>query len=82
MPDYRLYLLDPHSGHINGVEEFHSADDIEAICLSSQREREVPSELWCGGRKITRFDSPPDAAAAVRQFSRTASPANVEAERG
>ncbi len=65
MPHYRLYLLNPHSGHIDGVEEFHSADDVEAICLTGQRGRDVPAELWCLGRKIARFDGTPEGAAPV-----------------
>lgn len=65
MPDYRLYLLDPHSGHIEGVEQFHSADDVEAICLVNQRRDDVPTELWCGGRKVSRFDASPEMAATA-----------------
>lgn len=65
MPDYRLYLLNMHNGHIDGVEEFHSADDVEAICLSTQKQRDVPAELWCSGQKIARFDARPETAAAV-----------------
>jgi hypothetical protein len=63
LPDYRLYLLNPHSGHIEAVERFHSSDDVEAICLVAQREPLVPMELWCGGRKVSRFDALPEAAA-------------------
>jgi hypothetical protein len=63
MPDYRLYFLNPHNGHIEGVEEFHTADDIEAICLVNQRDDAVPLELWSGGRKVARFDGRPDQAA-------------------
>lgn len=66
LPDYRLYLLNPHSGHIDGVEEFHSGDDVEAVCLVAQRQAAVPMELWSGGRKISRFDALPETAAAVR----------------
>ena len=65
MPGYRLYLLDPFSGHIDGVEEFHSSDDVEAVCLIAQREITVPMELWCGGRKVSHFDAPPEAAVAA-----------------
>jgi hypothetical protein len=68
MPDYRLYLLNPHSGHIEGVEEFHSTDDVEAICLVGQQQRRVPTELWCGRSKVARFDAVPEAAATL-QFS-------------
>ena len=65
MPDYRLYLLNQHNGHIEGVEEFHSADHVEAICLATRKERDVPTELWCGGQKIARFDAGPEAVAAA-----------------
>ena len=63
MPDYRLYLLNEHSGHIDGVEEFHSADDLEAIRLSTQRNCGVPTELWRGSRKVARLDACPRQAA-------------------
>lgn len=62
MPEYRLYLLNPHSGHIDGVEEFHSGDDVEAILLVQGRQRAVPVELWCGGRKVIHVDAPPEGA--------------------
>jgi hypothetical protein len=65
MPDYRLYTLNAHSGHIDGVEEFHSADDVEAICLTTQRNHDVPTELWCGAHKVARFDARSEQAAMV-----------------
>ncbi|HTU09793.1 MAG TPA: hypothetical protein VMG08_02750 [Allosphingosinicella sp.] len=65
MPDYRLYRMNPHSGHIDGVEEFHSGDDVEAILLVQNKPRATSVELWCGGRKVVRFDAPPEAAASV-----------------
>jgi hypothetical protein len=67
MPDYRLYRLNPHSGHIDGVEEFHSGDDVEAILLVQNRPRTVPVELWCGGRKVTHLDALPEAGGAFGQ---------------
>ena len=63
MPDYRLYSMDPHSGHIDGVEEFHSGDDVEAILLVQNRARAAPAELWYGGRKVLHLDAVPEAAA-------------------
>jgi hypothetical protein len=57
--------MDPHSGHIEGVEEFHSGDDVEAILLVQNRRRDVPAELWCGGRKVMRLDAAPESAAAT-----------------
>ena len=65
MPAYRLFLLNPHSGHIESVEEFHSADNVEAICLVSQRHDGVPVELWCGRTKVARFDGQREQAAAI-----------------
>ena len=62
MPGYRLYLLDRFSGHIETVEEFHSADDLGAIALGGEGARLVPAELWCEGRKICRFDALPEVA--------------------
>ena len=66
MPGYRLYHLNPHSGHIDGVEEFHSSDDVEAICLVGQKQRHVPTELWCGRKKVARFDARPEVAATLQ----------------
>jgi hypothetical protein len=71
MPYYRLYFLNPHTGHIERAEDFHSADDVEAICLVNQRSDPVPTELWCGGRKVSRFDVRPEMAAAVPVRSRS-----------
>jgi hypothetical protein len=62
MPYYRLYLLDRYSGHIEGVEDITSADDVGAIGQATERQRGVPTELWCGGRKVCRIDAPPEIA--------------------
>lgn len=75
MPDYRLYRMNPHSGHIEGVEEFHSGDDVEAILLVQGRERHGPAELWCGGRKVLRLDGKPETAARIRPFTPLEQPA-------
>ncbi|HST35641.1 MAG TPA: hypothetical protein VLK25_03315 [Allosphingosinicella sp.] len=65
MPDYRLYSLDPHSGHIDGVEEFHAPSDDAAIDRVQARAGRVPLELWQEGRKLLRVTAVPDMAAAV-----------------
>jgi hypothetical protein len=62
MPSYRLYLLNRYSGHIDGVEELVSADDVGAIALATERPRGVPAELWCGGRKVCRIDALPEVS--------------------
>jgi hypothetical protein len=63
MPGYRLYRMNPLSGHIDGVEEFHSGDDVEAILLVQNRTRDVAVELWSGSRKVVRLDASPEVAA-------------------
>lgn len=66
MPDYRLYLMNPYSGHIDAVEDFHSGDDVEAILLVQARpQRAGAMELWRGQRKVIRVDGRPEAAAAL-----------------
>ena len=72
MPGYRLYLLNSFSGHIDGVEDIHSADDLGAIALVTEQVRAQPAELWCGGRKICRFDALPEIA----KYARPPSPAS------
>jgi hypothetical protein len=62
MPGYRPYLLNRFSGHIDGVEDLTSADDVGAIALASERPRGVPAEIWCGGRKVCRIDAPPEVS--------------------
>lgn len=65
MTYYRLYHLDPYSGHINGAEEIVAADDVAAIHEIQQRQAEHPFELWQGGRKVVHLDARPQAAASV-----------------
>jgi hypothetical protein len=72
MPNYRLYRLDPHSGHFIGVEEIHAADDVSAIHEIQQRSYGNSVELWDGGRKVTRIDALPEGAAfAARSEARS-----------
>jgi hypothetical protein len=66
VPDYRLYRLDPHSGHIRGAEDMHAGDDVAAIHDVQLRRIPVPVELWQGKRKVTRIDATPEAAAYAR----------------
>jgi hypothetical protein len=74
MPDYRLYRMNPHSGHIEGVEEVHSGDDVEAILLIQNRPRDVPVELWSGGRKVMRLDAAPETAGRLPLRARPKQP--------
>jgi hypothetical protein len=65
MPYYRLYHLDPHTGHINRAEELFAADDVAAVCALQQRRAAHPLELWERGRKVSRSDGAPEGAATA-----------------
>lgn len=65
MPDYRLYRLNPHNGHIDGVEEFHVATDDEAIDRALAATGPAPLELWQEGRKLLHVAAAPEMAASV-----------------
>ena len=75
MPDYRLYLLNPFSGHIDGIEELSASDDIEAICLAQNGGRKVPVELWRGGVKVVHIDAPPELVPTAPRSLRRSRPA-------
>ena len=62
MPTYRVYHLDPLTGHINNAEELFAADDVAAIHGLQQRQSPHPLELWDGTRKVSRIDALPEAA--------------------
>jgi hypothetical protein len=63
MPYYRLYHLDPHTGHIEGAEDLFAADDVAAVHALQQGLTDHPLELWQEGRKVTRLDAGPELAA-------------------
>ncbi len=65
MPYYRLYHLDPHTGHINSAEEVAATDDVAAIHEIQQRQSGHPLELWQEGRKVVRLDGLPQNAVSV-----------------
>ena len=67
MPDYRLFTLDPFTGHFVGVEILHGADDVSVIHQVQQRQDGVPRELWREGRKVAKFDARPEIAAEGRR---------------
>jgi hypothetical protein len=54
---YRLYLMNPASGHIDGVEEFDCADDGSAFNQSFGFAGDRPVELWCESRKVGRIQA-------------------------
>jgi hypothetical protein len=58
LPCYRLYFLNPNSGHIDRFEEFDAAGDTEAIGRAEDRQQDVPLELWSERRKVRHLPSP------------------------
>jgi alpha-mannosidase len=58
VPYYRLYLLNRSSGHIDRVEEIDAADDVQAVAVARECERETAAELWQEGRKVLRLEVP------------------------
>ena len=56
MTFYRLYFMNPHSGHIDDFAAFDSPDDDSAAALASEQVGHRPLELWDDGRKVRRFD--------------------------
>jgi hypothetical protein len=58
MPYYRLYHLNRSSGHIDRVEEIDAVDDVKAVAIVRERERDSAVELWQEGRKVLRLEGP------------------------
>ena len=67
MPYYRLYFLDRFTGHIRTAENLYAADDGDAAEQVRERDLAEPLELWCGGRKVARFEAGPEFAAKGRE---------------
>jgi hypothetical protein len=71
MAYYRLYFLGGGNGPIFEFREFEVAADDAAIILAEGFRRIGAMELWCGARKIRRWEpiaaqrqAPPPLAAA------------------
>ena len=55
---YRLYFMDPFTGHIDHFREFESADDEAAISVAEGWREKQPMELWNRERKLKRWEPP------------------------
>jgi hypothetical protein len=71
VPYYRLYFIDPRSGHIARFTEIHAPDDAAATELASEIEHR-PLELWNGGRYVARIG--PELPAAPQAEAAPAGP--------
>ena len=57
MAYYRLYFIDPHSGHIAAFEEIEADSDDEAVAATERYRGWQPLELWCGGKEVHRVEA-------------------------
>jgi hypothetical protein len=64
MAEYRLHLLDA-GGRIERTAIIEAAGDDEAIRLAAGLDDRAAMELWCGERKICRFEARTVAAPSL-----------------
>lgn len=74
MTYYRLYFFNGGSGPISDFDEFEVLDDDAAIAAAERCRRMAAKELWCGGRKVKRWEpiglaSARNVASAARALS-------------
>lgn len=65
MPYYRLYHFSRSRG-IDRIEEIRAADDLKAVAIARQRERDSDVELWQAGRKLLRLERPAFGSAQTK----------------
>lgn len=59
MSYYRLYFLDPSSGHIDHFREFQAEHDLAALAIADGWREGGAMELWNRQRKLKRWDKVP-----------------------
>ena len=68
MTYYRLYFMDPRSGHISAFESIEADSDEAALAAAEKHVGTQALELWCQGRKVQRLEpiaaAPPSASPA------------------
>lgn len=57
MAEYRLYFLNPQSGHIDRLRTIEAGDDMQAISIAV-RESHRPLEVWDSNKKVHRLEDP------------------------
>ncbi len=57
MAYYRLYVFDRFSGHIDHFREFEAAHDAAAVAQGADWREADAMELWCGRRKVKRWEA-------------------------
>lgn len=64
MPLYNVYAAE--GGRMSRIYSFTAADDAAAEEFVSDRLTEVPVELWCYSKRVTRFEKESAAERANR----------------
>ena len=57
MSHYRLYFISKRTGRIEQAEDFEFDDDAQAMAAVRAGFANQPLELWCGTRKVARFEA-------------------------
>ena len=57
MAYYRLYFMDPRTGHISAFESIDADSDEAAAAAAEKHVGWQALELWCHGRKVQRFEA-------------------------
>jgi hypothetical protein len=55
MQSYRLYFIDLPTGRITSFQEFEAKNDGAAMLQADRLRGEGPIELWCQGRKLSKW---------------------------
>ena len=59
MPLYNVYAPQGEGGRLTRVYSFTASCTFAAEEFVSQRLTESPVELWCGSKRVARFDGKP-----------------------
>lgn len=57
MSYYRLYFMNTFNGHIERFQEIEVDRDEEGIAEALDQQGPLAIELWCGHRKVARFEA-------------------------
>ena len=59
MAYYRLYFMDGLGGHVTSFHEIDAETEAEAIAHAEAHRGKVAMELWCGRKKVKRWQPEP-----------------------
>lgn len=54
---YRLYFMNPDTGHIERFADFEAPDDDQALSLACEQIGDCALELWNERRKVHRIEA-------------------------